>query len=418
MDENIQSYTKEQCAEWLKEIGQTATGTVEQLQCKIEKFRLYPKLLNRLKSKARRSYSFKCSLDPLKIPNITAHWSTDESLYPTVTEEMFYRYCSLKRQGSMGQQEKAFRMLQSRKIVSVKVLSDSPELYVKAMIKKSYGTQLRPAVVYYNGLTPEKAHCSCPVGASGLCCHVLALLLFLKHYRDTKEKILELTCTQQLQKWHRRTKKGSIPMIPLKDIKAKSAKMKKTKDGKMVISPADSSNAAYFKRDVSSIINNLKEQLKKEKPIEEHMFGVLMNSECGKKSSVGQHLNYKFNLKSALALADHDYCKVPLFNPNIISIDPGKINNINYYINNQYSTSHNKEICNNKESNIVQDIIKQNDFEIVIEKTYTVYQGINHTSLHKNIDSQFLSGAQVIKLDLSYLVAPKPCGSNYYSGMA
>ena len=69
-------------------------------------------------------------------------------------------------------------MLQSRKIVSVKVLSDSPELYVKSMIKKSYGTQLRPAVVYFNGLTPAKAHCSCPVGASGLCYHVFALLLF------------------------------------------------------------------------------------------------------------------------------------------------------------------------------------------------------------------------------------------------
>ena len=40
---------------------------------------------------------------------------------------------------------------------------------------------------------------------------------------DTGEKIIELTCTQQLQKWQRRTKKGSIPMIPLKDIKVRSA---------------------------------------------------------------------------------------------------------------------------------------------------------------------------------------------------
>ena len=293
------------------------------------------------------------------------------SLYPAVTEAMFYRYCSLKRRGSMGQQEKAFRMLQSIKIVSIKALKDSLHLYVKAIIKKSYGTEMRPAVLYLNGLAPDKGHCSCPVGASGICCHVLTLLLFLKHYHDTNEKILELTCTQQLQKWHFRTKKGSIPMIPLKDIKAKSAKMKK-KGWKIVICPADSSNA-YFKRDVSSIIKNLTQLLREEKPIEEHVFSVLISSECGKKSSLGQHLNYKVNLKKALTLVDHDYCKVP-FDKNVITIDPEKITKINYYINNQTSTPGKKEECN-KENNIVQEIIKQNELEIVIEKTHIVYQG-------------------------------------------
>ena len=66
-----------------------------------------------------------------------------------------------------------------------------------------------------------KATCRCPVGLSGVCCHILALLLYLKHYTDTEEKILELTCTQQLQKWHRRSKKGSIPMASLNEIKPK-----------------------------------------------------------------------------------------------------------------------------------------------------------------------------------------------------
>ena len=47
---------------------------------------------------------------------------------------------------------------------------------------------------------PLKATCSCPIGLRGVCCHILPLLLHLKHYSDTKEKILELTCTQQLQK--------------------------------------------------------------------------------------------------------------------------------------------------------------------------------------------------------------------------
>ena len=38
----------------------------------------------------------------------------------------------------------------------------------KAMIKKSYGTEMRPAVLYFNCLAPDKGHCSCPVGASGM----------------------------------------------------------------------------------------------------------------------------------------------------------------------------------------------------------------------------------------------------------
>ena len=74
-------------------------------------------------------------------------------------------------------------MLQSRKIVSVEtVLDNEGVVYVQAMIKKSYGTKVRPAVLLFNGVNPEKGHCSFPVGSSGLCCHILALLLFLKHY--------------------------------------------------------------------------------------------------------------------------------------------------------------------------------------------------------------------------------------------
>ena len=107
---------------------------------------------------------------------------------------------------------------------------------------------------------PLKATCSCPVGLSGLFCHILALL-FLKHYTDTNEKFLELTCMEQLQKWRRRSKKGSLPMVPLKRINPKSAGMK-IKHNKIDICSADPQNS-YFKRHVPNIILNLKEKLKK-----------------------------------------------------------------------------------------------------------------------------------------------------------
>ena len=172
-------------------------------------------------------------------------------------------------------------MLQSRKIVSLKVLEHNEYgTFVKAMIKKSYGHVSRLAVILFHGHQPKFANCLCPVGTSGLCCHVLALLLFLKHYTETKEKILELTCTEQLQKWHRRIKKGSIPMIPLKDIKVKSAKMKR-KGGNTIVEAADP-NKSNFKRDVSAIMENLSKKLDKEKPVNEHFYSVLSKSEMGR----------------------------------------------------------------------------------------------------------------------------------------
>ena len=45
---------------------------------------------------------------------MTAIWTNNEELFPTVTDEMIYNYCSMKKQGNLGQQEKACRMLQSR----------------------------------------------------------------------------------------------------------------------------------------------------------------------------------------------------------------------------------------------------------------------------------------------------------------
>ena len=59
----------------------------------------------------------------------------------------------------------------------------------------------RPTVIMFENGIPTKAHCilfcSCPVGLSGICCHVLAFLLFLKHYYETGEKMQALPCTEQ-----------------------------------------------------------------------------------------------------------------------------------------------------------------------------------------------------------------------------
>ena len=51
-------------------------------------------------------------------------------------EDIFNAYHSFKHPGNKGQQEKALRMLQSRKIVSVKTLRDNSGIYIRGMIKK------------------------------------------------------------------------------------------------------------------------------------------------------------------------------------------------------------------------------------------------------------------------------------------
>ena len=93
--------------------------------------------------------------------------------------------------------------------MNLKTFVNEQVVYVKAMIKKSYGSMQRPTVIMFENGIPAKAHCSCPVELSGICCHVLALLLFLKHYYETGEKVQALTCTEQLQKWHRSSHKSS-----------------------------------------------------------------------------------------------------------------------------------------------------------------------------------------------------------------
>ena len=163
------------------------------------------------------------------MPSISGKWCLNEKFYLAVNEDIFNAYCSFKRPGNNGEQEKALRMLQSRKIVSVKTLRDNSGTYTRGMIKKSYGTTVRSAAIYFQDNVPCKATCRSPVRLSGVCCHILTLLLYLKHYTDTKEKILELTCTQQLQKWHHRSKRGSIRMMSLNEIKPKSASMRKKK---------------------------------------------------------------------------------------------------------------------------------------------------------------------------------------------
>ena len=305
----------------------------------------------------------------------------------------------------MGQQEKAFRMLQSRKILSVKTLTTSTETsYVKAMIYKSYGHQDRPAVIVFQGDLPVKAFCDCPIGCSGLCCHVLAVLLYLKHFSKTGQKLLKLTCTEQLQKWHRKSNKGgSVPMVKLADLKLKSAKRKKE------ISAADPDNP-YFKRNINAIIKDMNEKLDKMKPVSEHVYSVLSKSKLGQASSVGQNLTFKFRVNG---LADHQYCGQNLLEKDTVEIE-NKSTQIKDKINELlYGRKFVNTIQNIREDyNLEHEILQQEQINITISNFTTVYPpNETYNKIKENINSQ---KGNMINLDIAFMDAPEPNASNYH----
>ena len=205
-------------------------------------------------------------------------------------------------------------------------------------------------------------------------------------------------------------------MAPFKQLKPKSAGMK-IKQNKVHNSPADPQNL-YFKRDVLNIILNLKEKLKKEKPVEPHIHSVLINSKIGKMSSVGLQLNYKFTLCTAEALADHDYCTNKLFDRDTININPEKIQQIHKYINEKYQIcqvdhERKKHVAEDGNLDLVSQIIQQNTLEVTILNLNTAYKGMVDNPLHIKINSQLNANASIIKIDLSFQEAPQPSGDNY-----
>ena len=288
----------------------------------------------------------------------------------------------------------------------MKVLKESSSFfYVKAPIKKSYGQETRPAILLFKNGFPVKAHCNCPVGVSGLCCHVLAVLLFLKHFHESGEKILELTCTEQLQTWHRRTKTGSIPMTPLKEISVKSARKKKSN---LSVSAADPENSS-FKRNISAIIKDLNRKLDSEKPVTEHIYYVLSSSEVGRNSSVGQHLLHMFKLNQ---LGDHQYLSKKNFESYVFGISENKRKKIQEIADGSCINKNENEL-GVKNFLSTQEIVTQVELKIILEKSYNVYDtsckyyqdmaSDIHTIEPRSYEDFFVLPLVVYKTELAFL---------------
>ena len=86
---DIATFTKEDCVTWLRNINQTTSGTLEELRQKIRRFSQYPKVVEKLKLKTKRQFSFATSLAPENVPPLSARWRVDFESFPNVTTKIF-----------------------------------------------------------------------------------------------------------------------------------------------------------------------------------------------------------------------------------------------------------------------------------------------------------------------------------------
>ena len=87
---------------WLANRGLSTTGTLQELQMRINRLNLYPSLAEKLRIKRERNFSFGTSLNPVEIPHITAPGGTHENIYPAVSSTTFKEYATRKREGCLG----------------------------------------------------------------------------------------------------------------------------------------------------------------------------------------------------------------------------------------------------------------------------------------------------------------------------
>ena len=273
-----------------------------------------------------KKFQFKTSLPRANVPSATACWKFDATLFPKIGQVDIDNYQEHKRQGRKGEYRKAYRMFQSRRVKHIKVLKrDGHIIYVKASVLKSFSSDVtRTVTVLFEGNIPRKAFCECPVGACGLCCHAILVLLQLKHFNEHKNFLLALTCTQKLQKWHRpsisekaRAKAKSASHIRLKYLRnTRSARKlishtrskRKIEKSSTSKSTNDTDASDWFVRDVSNISYKVQDKIKQSQAnanISNHFFKCLNKYKIS--SGLNQHLDYKTAYLCRIIQREHDY---------------------------------------------------------------------------------------------------------------
>ena len=318
---DLAKWSADELKSLLTKLKLKASGTKHELVHRLLPFQKDDGLLEKHVKEINKSFKFKTSMDKTIIPPPSAKWNADSSFYPRVTADTISHYVAFKRQGRKGQYRKAKRMLFSRKIKTVKVIKvedNSTSVFVKALVVKSFGQKVtRPATILFENNAPIKGHCTCAIGRCGVCCHIIALLMYLNHFNEHKVKLLTLTRTQKMQTWHKKgnlspRKATTTSHIPLKNFRnvrssrrSLAAKRKnKTKDVN-VPATVDDLKRDWLKRDVNQVEDNIKNTIDGQK-LHNHFFKTLTKFNIV--SGLSMQLRYNNAFKLRAVLEDHNYC--------------------------------------------------------------------------------------------------------------
>ena len=228
MTEDLAKWSADGLKSLLTKLKLKASGTKHELVHQLLPFQKDDGLLDKHIKEINKSFKFKTSMDKTIIPPPSAEWNADSSFYPKVTAETISHYVAFKRQGRKGQYRKAKRIFFSMKIKMVKVIKvedNSTSVFVKALVLKSFGQEVtRPATILFENYAPIKGHCMCAIGKCGVCCHIIALSMYVNHFNEHEIKLLTLTRTQKMQTWHKKgnlspRKATTTSHIPLKNFR-------------------------------------------------------------------------------------------------------------------------------------------------------------------------------------------------------
>jgi len=189
------------------------------------------------------------------------------------------------------------------------------------MIIKSFGQEItRPAVIMFENNIPVKGHCTCPIGKCGICCHTVALFMFLEQYSKSKTRLLSLTCTEKMQKWHRKgaikagvpTKTSHIVLRSFRNTRSmgkplnnKGRKRKTRKKSTELTGDVDRND--NYKRDVDRIASQTVTGIDKQQ-FHIHFYKTLSRYNI-KTSGLAKQLHYNNSWKAKVVFMYHDYCR-------------------------------------------------------------------------------------------------------------
>ena len=290
--EILPKLSKEKVQSFCNVLKLKVSGEKKELVQRLQPLGKWKQLFNKKVARIQEDYKFSTALNRSLIPPPSARWevigkNTDVAA-PIVTESTIKEYQKAKYAGGKRQYRKVYRLFSSRRIMSEKATKASEHsgvMYVKASFLKSYtGSVFRPATILFANNTPVKTYCGCAVEKSGLCCHVIALLIELNYYRDNKKLCLNRSCTEKLQKWHKKgtsvTKRTAtkIKLKYLRNLRVARRDIKKVRATKKVLKPSDGTSDYndWCERDVLEMAGKVKAKLDMIKPsVESHFFSVL-----------------------------------------------------------------------------------------------------------------------------------------------